>query len=184
MEFDAFDAGVDWGGLRSQREIRLMVCYLLANINQEVKKEHIVNALVEGAIANYFEVSSVIADLIQHNNVTEKDDGALSLTDISRSAIDELETELPITLREKAIGVCTKLIVREKYQEENKVEIIPKGSGYSVNCYIMANSKEDILSFCLYVGSITQAETVKEKFLNNPVQIYDNLIDSMFKEKK
>lgn len=182
MEFDAFDAGVDNGGLKSQREIRLIVCYLLANINQPVKKEHIVNALVEGAIANYFEVSSVIADLIQYKNITQDQNGVLSLNANSKDAIDELETDLPFTIRERSIGLCAKLIAREKYQKENIVEITPKGNGYYVNCYVMANEEEDMLSFRLYVGSITQAETVKEKFLNNPILVYDNLIDSLFSQ--
>lgn len=179
MEVDAFDAGVAYGGLRSQREIRLIVCYLLANIKKEVKKEHIVNALTEGAIANYFEVSSVITDLLNHHNI-EEHNGALTLTDDSRDAIDELETELPLTIREKAIALCTKLVIQERYQQENKVEITPTGNGYYVNCHVMASDTEDMLSFRLYVGSITQAETVKEKFLQNPVRVYDHLIDSMF----
>lgn len=179
MELDAFGAGVDVGGLRTQREIRLIICYLLANINQPIKKEHILNTMVEGEIANYFEVSSAISDLVQHKNILVEDD-ILSLTGDSKEAIDELETELPLTIREKAIFLCTKFIAQEKYQKENKVEIVPKDNGYYVNCFIMANDKEDILSFRLYVGSITQAETVKEKFLKNPVAVYDNIINTLF----
>ena len=29
MEYDAFDAGIELGGLRSRDDIRLLICYLL-----------------------------------------------------------------------------------------------------------------------------------------------------------
>lgn len=180
MEFDAFDAGIEPGGLRSQREIRLVVCYLLANIEQPVKRTHIVEAMTQGSLANYFEISSAVADMLVYHNITEDSDGFLHLNEERRSAIDELETELPLTVRERAVALCTRLVLKERYRKENRVEIVPYKNGFYVNCSVMADEADDILSFRLYAGSITQAEMIKERFYNNPVLLYDRVIDALF----
>lgn len=180
MEFDAFDAGIEPGGLRSQREINLLVCYLIANIEAPIKRENIVEALVSGAIANYFETSSAISDLLKYKNIFEDENGNLTLNKVSRQSIEEIETELPFTIREKATEICQKLIIREIYKKENKVDIVPHGSGFYVNCSVMASDKEDMLTFRLYAASATQAQIIKEKFFDNPAKIYDNLINSLF----
>lgn len=183
MEFDAFDAGIELGGLRSQKEINLLVCYLIANINQPINRENIVETVVSGGIANYFEASSSISDLIKYKNIFEDENGNLTLNEISKNSISEIENELPFTIREKATEICQKLIIREIYKKENEVKIIPHGTGFYVDCSIMSEKNEDMLSFRLFVTSSLQAEIVREKFFDNPTKIYENIIDSLFSDE-
>lgn len=180
MEFDAFDAGIEPGGLRSQHEINLLVCYLIANVDRPIKRDNIVETMVSGAIANYFETNSAISDLLKYKNIFEDNDGYLTLNEVSKQSIQEIETELPFTIREKATQICQKLIIREIYKKENKVEIAPHKNGFYVNCSVMANEKDDMLTFRLFVTSAMQAQIIKEKFFDNPAKIYDNLINSLF----
>ena len=39
--FDAFTGGVEPGGLRSQSDIRLLICYMLASVQEPLSKEDI-----------------------------------------------------------------------------------------------------------------------------------------------
>lgn len=179
MNIDAFGGGTALGGLRTQHEIRLMICYLIANINKEIKRSHIIDALTEGEIANYFEISSAISEMIKDGNIKENDE-ILTLSDSSFRSTKEIENELPITLREKAVELCTKLIVKETYSKENKVEIKPTKNGFTVECSIMSDEDDEALSFKLYAATSIQAQIIKEKFLDDPVKIYNSVIEAIF----
>ena len=40
MEFDAFDEGIELGGLRNRDEIRLLICYILRAVDGAFEKRH------------------------------------------------------------------------------------------------------------------------------------------------
>ena len=61
LQFDAFTAGIEEGGLRSSSSITIIVCYILANCQKKITAQNIIDALVSGKIANYFEVSNAIS---------------------------------------------------------------------------------------------------------------------------
>lgn len=52
MEFDAFDAGIELGGLRNREEIRLLICYLLKTIDKPLEKSQLNDAVLENGLAN------------------------------------------------------------------------------------------------------------------------------------
>ena len=57
FEYDAFDEGIEPGGLRSRNEIKVLVCYLLKSIEQPISKQLINEILQENSLANYFEIN-------------------------------------------------------------------------------------------------------------------------------
>ena len=53
-------------------------------------------------------------------------------------------------------------------------------NGFRVTLHV--NDKEqDFMSLTLYVASKEQAVLIKEKFTNDPVKVYNSLINSIFK---
>ncbi len=42
MAFDTFDAGVAPGGLRSKNEIKILICYLFASVNDKMSQSLVV----------------------------------------------------------------------------------------------------------------------------------------------
>ena len=52
LEYDAFDEGIEPGGLRSRNEIKVLVCYLLKSIEQPISKQLINELLQENSLAN------------------------------------------------------------------------------------------------------------------------------------
>lgn len=179
LRFDAFTAGIKEGGLRSVASINLIVCYIIANIKAKVTAQNIIDTMDEGMIANHFEVSNAISKLKSQGVISEKQDGSLELNSSDKAMIDLVEKDLPLTLRDKSIKICQRLIAKETYQRENKAEIIPCDGGYNVNLTV-SDKNNDFMSLTLFAATLTQAEVIKEKFITNPVRVYENLIDSIF----
>ena len=182
LRFDAFMAGVPDGGLRSVSSISIIVCYIIANINGKVTADNIIQTMDEGMFANHFEVTDAISKLKKHGVINENEDGTLTLVNTSKSNIDLIEMDLPLTIRENSIKLCQKIIAKETYQRENKVDIIKKDNGFIVNLNVSDN-ETDYLSLNLFATTAEQAEFIKEKFLADPIRVYDALIEAIFSNK-
>ncbi len=179
LRFDAFMAGVQDGGLRSVSSISLIVCYIIANINGKVTADNITRTMDEGMFANHFEVADAISKLMKNGVIREDEDGALILVNNSRANIELIEMDLPLTIRENSIKLCQKIIAKEKYRRENKVEITKKDKGYIVNLNVSDNDT-DYLSLNLFASTKEQAEMIKEKFISDPIKVYETLIEAIF----
>ncbi len=179
LVFDAFTYGIEDGGLRSQSEISMIICYVLTNSETKLSKKVIIDTMTEGAIANYFETTSAISKLIKNGIVIEDENGYLTATKECKKATEMVEKDLPLSIREKSIKLSAKLAVSELYRKENKVEIVEENDSYSVILHVTDKDK-DYMVLKLTVPTIAQADTIKEKFLADPVRIYNNLISSLF----
>jgi hypothetical protein len=182
LRFDALMAGVPDGGLRSVSSISLIVCYIIANINGRVTADNIVQTMDEGMFANHFEVADAISKLKKSGVIYEAEDGALTLVNPSKANIELIEMDLPLTIREKSIKLCQKIIAKENYRRENHVEITKKENGYNVNLNVSDN-KTNFLSLNLFAATKEQAEMIKEKFISNPINVYETLIEAIFNNK-
>ena len=179
LRFDAFTAGIQDGGLRSVSSISLIVCYIIANINGRVTADNITQTMDEGMFANHFEVADAISKLKKSGVIEESEDGALKLLNASKANIELIEMDLPLTVRENSIKLCQKIIAKEKYKRENRVEIRQKGKGYVVNLNV-SDKETDFLSLNLFAATKEQAEMIKEKFISDPIKVYETLIEAIF----
>ena len=179
LRFDAFTAGIQDGGLRSVSSISLIVCYIIANINGRVTADNITQTMDEGMFANHFEVADAISKLKKSGVIEETEDGALMLLNVSKANIELIEMDLPLTVRENSIKLCQKIIAKEKYKRENRVEIRQKGKGYVVNLNV-SDKETDFLSLNLFAATKEQAEMIKEKFISDPIKVYETLIEAIF----
>lgn len=179
LNFNAFMAGVKDGGLRSTGSIQFLVCYIIANINGKVTAENIIDTMNEGMIANHFEISDAISKLKKNNIIYENEDGALKLTNDDKSTIDIIEKDLPLTIRERSIRICQTIIAKETYKRENKVDIVKVNKGYNVILHI-SDIDTDFMELKLFATSMEQAELIKDKFITNPIKVYDTLIEAIF----
>ena len=116
--FDAFDAGIEMGGLRNRNEIRLLVCYLLKAIDKPVPKSLLLDALVGEGLANYFELNEAVAELLKNGNIDRDildDEEVLTVTPRGKESAELLETTLPKTVREKAVNSGIKLMTKTRF---------------------------------------------------------------------
>ncbi|MCR5208450.1 MAG: DUF4364 family protein [Eubacterium sp.] len=148
-----------------------------------VTADIIIRALDEGMLANHFEVSDAIGKLIEAGTIVEGGDGALSLNGDINASIDLVEKDLPYTVRERSMHIVQKIISKETYRRENEVVIVKNNDTYTVNMRI-GSDKTEFMKLSLYAPTVEQANTIKERFLTDPVKVYDALIEAIFSNEE
>lgn len=178
MEFDAFDAGVELGGLRSQSEIRLLICYLLRSVGEPLSKETIDEVMQSYGLANYFDVSQALLELVQLGSIKAEEADkttAYTIAPNGSRAAEMLESALPVTVREKAVNAALQLIAKQRRERENRVRIDKADGHCTVSCAVL-DSNAELMEIKLCVADELQAQTVKENFLRNPAGVYQSMI--------
>ena len=123
MNFDAFDEGINLGGIRSKNEIRILICYLINSVKTPVSKEIILESLQKDGLANYFEASACFDELIKKEHIKPVDEKNFVLNSGGELISSQLSSTIPLTVREKALFSALSLIEQQKKDKENKVEI-------------------------------------------------------------
>lgn len=184
MDYDAFSAGVEPGGLRTKNEIRILICYLLTSIHVPLSKEDIIRIMQENGLANYFEITNALAELIDNGNLLpSKEDPALfTVTKQARMIAQRLDNAVPVSVKERAMAAAMHLLAEAKLERENRVEITPMERGYNVTCHISGGDME-LMHVSLYVPDLIQANSVKEKFYQSPQRVYQMLLALMTNDK-
>lgn len=181
MEFDAFDAGIELGGLRNRDDIRLLVCYLLKTIDKPIEKEQLNNALLENGLANYFEINQAVSELLSNGSIDMliyNDEECYQILPRGREIAENLETSLPKTVRERAVNSAIKLMALKEVERENKIEVEKVEDGYNVTFYLKSGNI-DLMKLTLLVGDSMQVESIKKNYLNDPIKLYSSIITAL-----
>lgn len=182
MEYDAFDAGIELGGLRNRDDIRLLVCYLLKSVDAPMTRQMLNDAMQEDGLANYFEVGQAIEELLRTGNITADildDEEVLAVTDKGRDAAELLQTGLPITVREKAVNSAIRLVTRAKIERENHIEVKKEDDGGYTITFSLCDRGTEMMKLSIYVCDSIQLEQVKKNFIDDPVKVYSAIITSL-----
>jgi len=177
-EFDAFSAGVELGGLRNTTQIKILINYIANQIKEPVKKEMLIEALGLHGLANYFDATQALNELIDNGNLSVAD-GEVLITPKGIVSVNELEDELPLTVKETALADLINLKVFEKREGENTVEIAPCEKGYNVTFEVLHKGNQ-LMSLTVYAADLEQAKLLKRNFLNDPSKVYSTVVTSLF----
>lgn len=179
-QFDAIANDMESGVLRSKDTIKVAICYILTNVKESTTEQIIIEAMTAGEIANYYETADALSELLKEKVIEKDENDFLKITEKGKTSVQFLEDNLPKTIREKSIETVSKLASREIYKKQIHSEIEECENGFRVTLHV--NDKEqDFMSLTLYVASKEQAVLIKEKFTNDPVKVYNSLINSIFK---
>ena len=69
MTMDTFDEGIALGGLRSKREIKVLICYLFFSVKEPMSESVVSEAIMEYELANFFEVKAAFNELKNSENL-------------------------------------------------------------------------------------------------------------------
>lgn len=178
MQSDAMNAGVNPGGLQSRIEIRVLLCYILSNISSPIPLDLLKERLHFEGIANYFEISFAITELLENQNIelySDSEDIKLyCITKIGKDISNALGNNVPFSIRERGIELANEVIDRCKFERDNRVSIDKCDNGFYVKCSVM--EKDLVLaSVTLLVPDSETADAVKNNFLNNPIEALANI---------
>ena len=185
MEFNAFSAGVEPGGLLNETHIRLLICYMLNGVKTPMTKSSILYVIQANGLANYFESAAALDALCVAGNielVEDGDDPSYQITEIGAQISESLSRNLPVSVRTKALNAAVTFLAHQKIERENKVEILPQDIGVVVICHI-SDGKNDMMKIELRVPDLMQAEQIKRRFLKDPFIFYSAYIALLTEDK-
>ena len=182
MENNASSAGVELGGLYNTAEIKILICYILNSIKQPVPATMLVNELHFAGLANGFEVSDAIASLTESGHIKsiDSDDESYVITDKGALIADELKTSISYTVKDRAFTVTLKMLSHIKNIEQTEFEIVRENGVPYIICSVK-DSELPLMSIKVLLSDESQALAIKERFLENPAEIYLSIIEKLTK---
>lgn len=177
MEFDALEGGV-YGGLVTKENIKLLICYIINNINRSLPRDEFCSEMHAEGIANYFELAEAFNDLNSKQLIVESQEnkGEFDLSPTGYSTIKQLKENIPLPIRERAFYATVKMLRRFKYREQTKVEAEALGGGeYLLSCSIVEGDKE-MMTIRLNVPDFETAQKAKNIFWDSPEKIQSGII--------
>lgn len=177
-QFDAFSAGVEPGGLRNTTQIKILITFIVSRLKEPIRDTALFEALQIHGLANYFEATQALDELLTNGNLTQAD-GLLYTTPKGELSVAELSEELPRSVKETALADAINLQLLEKREGENTVEIEPVDNGFNVTFKITHKSSV-LMSLTVYAADLEQAQLLKHNFLQDPSHVYSTVITSLF----
>lgn len=187
FKIDAYPVDDTINGLRSTEQIRIIICYILADMNSPMSRSSIQSALYDNGIANYFEISQAIDNLIEVGalDVTEAEEKILSVNEKGKKIAKELEDELSVYIKNKAVKVARLTHLLEKRRQDNDFTVTKiNEKRYRVDITMRAGMEKDsdadeLMRLSLFVTDSLQAESMRQSFFNNPVTLYEKIIEGL-----
>lgn len=178
MDFDAVTAGVLPGGLVTSAEVKVLICYILDSVSEPVSATGLCELLNFEGIANIFEVSDNIETLIKNGHIVcvSKEDDLYTVTESGSDVAKTLKSTVPLTIRDKACKATLNMLARIRHTNETDIAITREGDNTYITCSALDNNRS-IMSVKLLVSDENQAISIKNKFIENPSEIYSQIID-------
>ncbi len=168
---EGFSAGVEPGGLYAQRDIEVLICYMLRTIGRPVPRSVVLNVIADNGMANYFETSAAIEELEKREHVRELEGDLLELCDSGSEIAQILERTVPLSLRERSVNLGLKMLMRLKNEQDTRVTVEPLERGCLITCATL-DSDIPTMAVTLRVTDQMQADLVRDRFLNDPPLLY------------
>lgn len=181
VNYDAFTAGTQLGGMRTKNDIRILVCYILKTLNVPFSRTAFCEALGATALANFFEVNDALAAVSEAGLVScerREDTDYFTLTEAGREVADRLETDLPRHVRATAVAAALELLAREKARGGTEARIEKLETGYHVILSVK-DGETLMMQTVLYAADSLQANSLCEAFLRHPETLYAGIVETL-----
>ena len=168
--------GVKPGGLTSEKEAMILVCFLIDNTKVPLNEDNILNIVTAKEIANYFDTGSAIARLLENMNIMHDKDGCLQLTPTGSTVADELSSTLPRSVREDALDGLSIENTMQRNLKDNDFIITQNENGL---CDIQIRMNEQGKEyFCIHISGFDkyQSDVMKQRFYRNPTAVYQTCL--------
>ena len=169
-------AGVKPGGLTSEKQVMILVCFLIDRTKVPLTKDNILNIVTATKVANYFDTASAIGRLLENMNIMHDKNGALQLTPTGSNIADELWMDLPRTVIEDATNGLEMENIMQRNLKENDFFITKNENGRYDIKIDMNERDRTFFSISMSGFTQTQANNMKARFYKNPAAIYQTCL--------
>lgn len=136
MDNQAITAGVRVGGLTDRTEIKILLCYLLAELKQPITQNQLIECVCGQELVNYFEMQSALQHLLD-NGLIKEDENGFSILPEGKDIARQLESVVSNTVKRYAYTMAVNILQYEALKKQHKIKITPvDGGGYNLHCSI------------------------------------------------
>ena len=183
MSKNIFTAGIEPGGLTTDYEIRMLICWLLNSINQPVTMSRINEALLKDGLVNYFELASEMSNLILSGHISDKNkdkngETLIEVTALGEQTAETFQKNIPLNVREKSLLNLKEALTIKKSSEENRTSIEETKDGFKLSVEI-ADFSSNLLEMSFYLPTRDLALQCRENFLKDPTLLYRTVIRAL-----
>jgi len=186
MSTGVFTAGIDNGGLTTDYEIRILICWLIDKVNMPVTASQLSGALLGEGMVNYFEVTSAVGQLVSSGHLIEKDKGndvkELVLTGLGKKTSEAFEKTVPRNVRDRSLEAVSQYVLQERFAKENKTSITKTDDGYLLELSLN-DVGNDLMKLTLYSPTMDMCQSMEKRFIQDPTQLYRLIISNLTGEK-
>lgn len=186
MNQGVFTEGIDHGGLTTDYEIRILICWLLYKMKTPVTPAQLSSALLGEGLVNYFEVTCALGELLSSGHLTElsskEPQKTVSVTELGRKTAETFYKSIPRTVREKAIEALSQCVLQERFARENRAEILETDDGFRLEL-ALNDVGNDLMRVSLYAPTREVCETMKRRFISDPTVLYRAVLSVLMESK-
>lgn len=163
---EAFTAGVVRGGLTEVSQIKILICYVIANVQQPLSHSGLLEALSGMGYANYFDCAGAISELLDSDNIKLNSNGHYTLTASGRNIAELLSSDVALTVRERVLVYADVIARRESNSQSCTAEIERLAKGWRMRGVVKDNEGE-IFAIEATFSELGMAQRAKNCFLDN-----------------
>ena len=176
---EGFRAGVEPGGLTTDYEIKMLICYVLSELGRPMPISAMIETFVGEGLANYFETASAASGLVKSGHIaietSEDNERCYHVTELGIGTAHTFEKNIPASVRDKAVSAARHYFVMKRRRAQNTVTVKRVQDGYLMTLTI-ADVGSDLLSMTILLPDEQSCDLVKRRFLNDPVVIYKGVV--------
>ncbi len=159
-------------------EIKLIVLYLLNELDDAFDFQTISEIIVWDGSISYFVFSQCFDELIQSGaieKISEQGKELFAISPLGRISIKEVEDSILGFVKERIMRSATRLLAFKKDGTNICSKIQPKNGGYELSCSIK-NKKINLLEINMYFDNKEEAELLQSGFDNQAERVYSSLL--------
>ncbi len=184
MSFNAFVGGVRPGGLTNDFEVKILICFLLNSIEQEMTFDELNEIFQNTGLVNYFEFAESVSDLerTSHLRRQQTEDGreVLSITEVGRVTARTFEKTLPLSVREKTLEEARKLTQIHRCMDRVEINYHPVSDGYILEL-VLRDIGSDLLGMKGFLPTEEECLRVRQTIEDDPAALYSGLLELLLR---
>ncbi len=172
--------------LSDKNDIKILVLYMINNVPAKMTDKVLTEILITSTFVDYFTLSEVIEEMLVSgliDKVREDDESVYKMARLGYESLSQLESRLPLFVREKSMSAAMKVLSDFRRKEEIEYSIEEIKNGCIVNCSIV-DMGDKICTVSMYVPNRISGELVIKNFEKNREKVYETLIDMLCKRNE
>ena len=182
MAYNAFVGGIAPGGLTSDLEVKLLICYLLDSIGHPLSFDTLNEVFQNTGLVNYFEFAESLSELQKTGHVTTElspeGEEVFAVTESGVVMAQTFEKMVPLSAREKALGELRRLTEAQRCMDKVEITQSPAPDGYILQV-VMKDIGSDLLDLKVFLPSSEECLQAKERIEEDPSGFYEALLKGL-----